>query len=335
MPKDPELLAHQQWLGYLQPVGLVVSPPALVSAQAFVNTNIAVEHATFLAQLQTEPVAAIGNLKALLTDPGLFGWKESDLVPADDPRAKDLEVVLSDYHETLKPTFAVPDGQGWLMLLREWPLGTDLDRDAADSTRNWQASPQARFERLLRETGVPIGLLFNGTQLRLVYYPRGESAGHVTFPVAAMNNVAGRPVLAALLMLLGADRLFTLPDRQRLPALLAESRRYQNTVSTELAEQVLAALFELVRGFQAADDQRKGELLRDILAHEPDQVYAGLVTVLMRLVFLLYADDRGLMSDDEVYIRFYSVTGLFERLREDAGRYPDTMDHRYLSLIHI
>jgi len=119
MPKDPELLAHQQWLGYLQPVGLVVSPPALVSAQAFVNTNIAVEHATFLAQLQTEPVAAIGNLKALLTDPGLFGWKESDLVPADDPRAKDLEVVLSDYHETLKPTFAVPDGQGWLMLLRE------------------------------------------------------------------------------------------------------------------------------------------------------------------------------------------------------------------------
>ena len=61
-------------------------------------------------------------------------------------------------------------------------------------------------------------------------------------------------------------------DKQRLPALLAESRKYQNTVSTELAGQVLAALFELLRGFQAADDQRKGELLRDVLAHEPDQV---------------------------------------------------------------
>ena len=29
MPSDPELLKHQAWLGYLQPVGLVVSPRAL------------------------------------------------------------------------------------------------------------------------------------------------------------------------------------------------------------------------------------------------------------------------------------------------------------------
>ncbi len=44
MEKDPELLAHQQWLGYLQPVGLVVSPPALLQGQAHVNANIAPEH---------------------------------------------------------------------------------------------------------------------------------------------------------------------------------------------------------------------------------------------------------------------------------------------------
>ena len=34
-------------------------------------------------------------------------------------------------------------------------------------------------------------------------------------------------------------------------------------------------------------------------------------------------------SSDPVYANYYSVTGLFERLREDAGRYPDTMDQRY------
>ena len=64
-----------------------------------------------------------------------------------------------------------------------------------------------------------------------------------------MTEVAGRPIFAALPMLLGAERLFTLPDRQRLPAILAESRKYQNLVSTKLAEQVLAALYELLRGF--------------------------------------------------------------------------------------
>ena len=49
----------------------------------------------------------------------------------------------------------------------------------------------------------------------------------------------------------------------------------------------------------------------------------------MRLVFILYAEDRGLLSSDPVYANFYSVTGLFERLRADAGRYTDTMDQRY------
>ena len=34
MPKyDPEREAHKAWLGLLQPVGLVVSPPALTRAQ--------------------------------------------------------------------------------------------------------------------------------------------------------------------------------------------------------------------------------------------------------------------------------------------------------------
>ena len=66
---------------------------------------------------------------------------------------------------------------------------------------------------------------------------------------------------------------------------------------------MLAALYELLRGFQAADDQRQGDLLRDVLADDPNHVYGGLLTVLMRLVFLLYAEDRGLISNDEVYVR--------------------------------
>ena len=44
-------------------------------------------------------------------------------------------------------------------------------------------------------------------------------------------------------------------EPQRLPALLKESRKYQNEVSTELAGQVLEALWELVRGFQRANER--------------------------------------------------------------------------------
>src|SRR5450759_3025806 len=48
MPRDPETLAHLEWLGYVQPVGLVVSPPALLAAQAHINRNIIPDHRRFL-----------------------------------------------------------------------------------------------------------------------------------------------------------------------------------------------------------------------------------------------------------------------------------------------
>lgn len=47
------------------------------------------------------------------------------------------------------------------------------------------------------------------------------------------------------------------------------------------------------------------------------------------MVFILYAEDRGLLSTDEVFTRYYSITGLYERLKIDDGRYPDTMDQRF------
>ena len=188
-------------------------------------------------------------------------------------------MTLPEYHETLRASFAVrevepkDDKHPWLLLVQCLPSGTSLDEvQEQKDHRHWQATPHAKFERLLRETGVPIGLLFNGTHLRLTYAPRGESSGYLTFVVAELAKVAGRPIFAALHMLLCAERLFTMAEKQRLPAILADSRKYQNLVSTQLAQQVLAALYELLRGFQAADDQRKGELLRRVLAEDPNQV---------------------------------------------------------------
>ena len=346
MPRDPELLAHQEWLGYLQPVGLVVSPPALVAAQAFPSKNIIPDHTRFLDLVEQvtlegedDPQPAISGLPALRHADAGLGAGRPRRYGGGRARSRFAGGHAHRVQRDPPPDLRRPGvRQGPRTATASGSCSSSGSSSASTSTtapetdskdHRWQASPQARFERLLRETQVPIGLLSNGTHLRLVYAPRGETSGHLTFPVQAMTEVAGRPIFAALQMLLSAERLFTLPDKQRLPAILAESRKYQNLVSTKLAEQVLAALYELLRGFQAADDQRHGELLRDVLKDDPNQVYAGLLRVLMRLVFILYAEDRSLLSNDEVYQKYYSVIGLFERLREDAGRYPDTMDHRY------
>lgn len=342
MAKDPEQLAHLEWLGYVQPSGLVVSIPALLAAQAQVNRNIIVDHQRFLACLprdkKDEIIPEIRDFPAFTQT--VFGWEADDLLPVPQGPSlpeefTSLEVVLSSYNETLRPRYVVRECEPedkqkpWLMLIQVLTTGVSLDEPAAAEGTHWQASPQAKFERLLRETETPIGLLVNGTHLRLIYAPRGENSGFLTFSVAEMAQVTGRPIFAGLHMLLSAERLFSLPQKQRLPAILAESRKYQNLVSTKLAGQVLAALYELLRGFQAADDQRHGELLRDVLADDPNHVYAGLLAVLMRLVFILYAEDKELLPRDAVYTNHYSILGLFERLRADAGRYPDTMDLRY------
>lgn len=339
MAKDRAFYAHQEWLGYVQPVGLVVSIPAMLDANARINQNVAPDHRRFLEALPSDsvgdPIPEISDLPDFLED--VLGWSRSDL--AGGPGAIDLpaslEVSLPDYNETLQPTYALRDfdpaenARDWILLVKVLPKGTDFDSIGEVDSRQWQASPQAKFERLLRQTRVPIGLLIDGQQIRLVYAPEKELSGHITFKLAEMVKVAGRPILAAFHMLLCAERLYSVGERERLPAILENSRKYQNVVSTKLASQVLEALYELLRGFQAADDQTQAVLLHDVLAKDPDHVYRGLLTTLLRMVFVLYAEDRGLLSTDPVFANYYSITGLYERLRVDDGRYPDTMDQRY------
>ncbi len=336
MATDPELRSHLEWLGYIQPVGLVVSPAALLAAGVVPDRNVAVRQAVLRDLLEGEPPGIPDFASFAKT---FLDWRDSDLAgsPGGPDLPESLSVPLPNEHDTLRPDHAVPDPDGkegearWLLLVSVYPPGTQLDEagSRSSSSGGWHASPEARMERLLRETGVPAGILWNGTELRLVAAPKGESAGWLTFVLPDLCTVAGRPLCSALLMLLSAERLFSVPTPQRLPALLRVSRKYQNDVSTRLSGQVLDALHELVRGFQAANESTGGALLKGVLAGHSDEVYGGLLTTLLRLVFVLYAEDRGLISQDPVYAEHYSVGGLFAKLRDDAALYPDTMDQRF------
>ncbi len=325
------IFAHQEWLGFVQPEGLVVSPTVMVEAQVVPDRNVAERQREFRELLResrgetTSRWRFAGDLRRLFVD--WLDWEEGDLVDAEGHRDS-LEVALPELGTVLAPTWAVPgdDGVAWTMLIRVEEDGADLDRPPDDGA-GWSASRQARFERLLRETGIPVGLLCTGERVRLVYAPWGETSGHATFEFSQMALPAGRPILAAFDMLLSADRLFGGTTEERLPALLAESRERQAEVSTRLSRQVLAALHELLRGLVAAD--ARGGQTTELAQSDPDQLYGGLITTLMRLVFVLYAEDRGLMPDHEVYQQHYSLGGLFARLRDDEAAWPDTMDQRF------
>ena len=336
MDKSRKLLidAHQEWLGFVRPLGLVVAPSVLVDRQAIVDRNVRPRHGAFLELLAGEGEnARVHDPRAVLT--GFLGWRDEDLVGGDD-LPEQFDRVLPELGVRLRADCAVPeldplpDAPSFQMLVKVEPAGTDLDAIPKSAADGWHATESERFDRLLREAKLPIGLLLTDRVARLIYAPYGESSGHLTFRFADMATVAGRPILAAFEMLLSDQRLFTLPREARLPALLAESRKNQAEVSKRLGEQVQDALYELLHGFNTASSRAADPIvLADLARRDPEHLYGGLVACMMRLVFVLYAEDRGLMPDHEVYAQHYGLGGLFERLRADAALNPDTMDARF------
>ena len=331
-PRAPGVHTHEEWKGMAQPVGLVVEPVVLNRLGIFPEsaTTVLADWQQRLEQLLEDQAVGEQWLSAApsfdVFCEEVLAWQPGDLRKPEELTAS-VAVVLEDYDEALRPDWIVVEpvqverAVKAQILVQELPLGTAFDAlpIGLDGRKQWEATPQQRLERLLKESEHPIGLLWNGVALRLVYAPRGESSGHLTFPLEPMTTVDGRPMLAALQMLLGPDRLFEGgASNTRLRPLMEQSRKEQNEVSNRLAEQVLEALWILLRGFDAAG----------LKVDEPSEIYGGLITVLLRLVFLLYAEDEELMPTDSLYGQHYSVAGLAARLRQDRADYQNAMEGR-------
>jgi hypothetical protein len=338
---DPDL----EWFDYVRPVGLVVAPVLLKELGLVPSRQTQADTAVMAAQVGAD------SSKPGIKDPWTFfaevlGWEAQHVAgsPGGPALPEDLCVRLPEHDTTLRPTWAVAELGGgdkrWQLLVRLEASG--VGPDARGALEGWEATPHQRFERLLRETGIFAGLLVTeknegedgedryAPELRLIYAPSGETSGYLTLPLRALATVAGRPMLGGLKLLLDSVRLFTDADERRLPALLRESREAQAAVSTALAEQVLGALHELLRGLDAAEPA----LIREIARTRPEHLYEGLLTVLMRLVFVLYAEDRDLLPSRtdgrarEIYETSYALRGLYASFVEDAALNPDTMDER-------
>src|SRR5262249_31405796 len=141
---DPHTAAHRDWLGLVQPTGLVVSAPALSAAGAVLDRDDRDGQARLRACVEERALTATGEPEPLITDFTQFarhvlGWslseKGSSVVGGSGGTARppELELQLPDYGLTLRPDIAVrerdpTDGEPpWQLLVRRLPLGADLD----------------------------------------------------------------------------------------------------------------------------------------------------------------------------------------------------------------
>ncbi len=121
--------------------------------------------------------------------------------------------------------------------------------------------------------------------------------------------------------MLGVERFFNVADDETLEALLAKSVNSQQEVTDQLGYQVRKAVEVLVQvqSIDRIDQDRK----RALLQGTPEtRLYEAALTVMMRLVFLFFAEENQLIPpyETEFYDTFYAVTTLREQLREQADQ---------------
>ncbi len=197
------------------------------------------------------------------------------------------------------------------------------DRDAADA---WKDTFTEKMTALCRANNVRVGLVTNGEQWTLVNAsPSGTLSGTATW--YARLWFQEDETLRAFLALLGM-RNFTGAPKKRLVRLLDESLNSVEEVTDTLGRQVMTAIEVLIEGFDRADVESNRELLRDVSAAT---LYQAALTVMMRLVFLLCAEERGLLLlGDEQYDAHYAVSTLRGQLEQDKDRFgPQVIERRY------
>ena len=169
---------------------------------------------------------------------------------------------------------------------------------------------------LLRQTGVRLGLATNGEAWLLVSARSSEATSYITWYAGLWGEE--RLTLRAFRSLLGVRRFFGVPDDQTLEALLDASAVDQQEVTDQLGYQVRRAVEILVASLDRADQDRGRALLKGM---SESVLYEASLTVMMRLVFLLSAEERGLLLlGDPLYDQHYAASTLRAQLHELADQ---------------
>ncbi|MFF3182061.1 Eco57I restriction-modification methylase domain-containing protein [Rhodococcus pyridinivorans] len=189
--------------------------------------------------------------------------------------------------------------------------------DPVDSLRQtpndlWAATPIDRTEALLRESKVEIGIVTDGRWWALVCAREGSMAASGI--VDALTWIEEPRTRDAFLTVLGRQYIIGGDPAERLPALFAESVAAAEEITEALGAQVRRAVELLIQSFSesAADAKRRG--LPDPLPISTHESYEAAVTIMMRIVFLLFAEERGLLPSGELFEQGYGISRELDRL---------------------
>lgn len=203
-------------------------------------------------------------------------------------------------------------------------LPPGVQPNGRDTSDEWKDTFVEKMTRLCRSHGTRLGLVTNGEQWILVNATQGGAlSGSATWYARLWFQEDS--TLRAFVALLGFDRFTGAPDKT-LPRLLDESLEHLDEVTDTLGKQVMTAVEVLLEGLDRADLDSGRTLLRDV---PPNVLYEASLTVMMRLVFILSAEERGLLLLGEpAYDDAYAVSTLRGKLESDRDKFGDQVLER-------
>ncbi|MFJ1779963.1 Eco57I restriction-modification methylase domain-containing protein [Streptomyces anulatus] len=317
---------HAEWLNLLRPDGPFLT--AKILAEAFpqgldvADTPLRARLRQAWAELQAEPSTLCSAWQHLVLEE-LLGYqgqalRQGSMLPrelTDHPGTAPDALLMGPPD----PTTGLPGAAERALIYRR-PWGEPLTR----ATKGLP-SPAEQAAELCRRRAVPVALLTNGTLWVLVHARPGAPTSVAVFDADTWFE---EPLLLrAFTSLLGVRCAAIAPkdregkDTDSLAALFTRTADDTTAVTKTLGKQVRAAVELLVAELSRLDREADGTVLEGVA---PRTVYRAALTVMMRIVFLLYAEEQNLLpADDELYADSYSVTRLYDRLDQDDADIAD------------
>jgi hypothetical protein len=199
-------------------------------------------------------------------------------------------------------------------------LTTEPDLDDRAGRRR---SPHEELQGYLNNTPVRWGLLTNGRVLRLLRdYHHTRTRGYVEFDLRAIFESGSRADFLALWRLTHASRFRSLGETEDGEQLTLLEKVYEQALNAGVAAgkrlqpQVRYAIETLANGMLEATPGLRQQLLDDPASGR--DFHREMLTVLYRTLFLLFAEQRGMLtSAAPLYDDTYSMTAL--RARAEAA----------------
>jgi hypothetical protein len=329
---------HTEWLSMIEVAGpfLAVAvlekvfPQGLDSLETYAKKRLRLAYNEWLdAREENDPrFSELHQAWTKLVLQEFLEYDESVLRPV----SSDSEFVYKspDGLGEFSPDFVLQAGSAGspMFFVSILPEGTDLEKVKVGD--GWPVPIFERMSLLCRDKGVRLGLLTNGERWMLVNAPVGGTSSHVSWYARLWFQ---EPVtLKAFQSLLGVRRWFG-PEEEKLPSMLEESLQHHEEVTDTLGEQVKRAVEVLVQCLDKANQDRNRELLHDV---PPAELYEAGLTVMMRLVFVLCAEERGLLLlGDPIYDQHYAITTLRGQLVEEAGEVLERRHDAWTRLLAV